>query len=455
MSPAETQEFESSVSDEGLSFGFDLIQNEQGELVVGRVTPAGPAWNSNEINQGDVLLELRTPDGKSIDFELADLDDASEILNAAEIKEAELRIRKSDGQVKKVSLSKQRVEQAENVIQSFVLDGERKVGYFSLPGFYTQWENTEALGCANDMAAELLKLRKEKIDGLIIDLRFNGGGSLDEALELAGIFIDAGPLSVLKEKSKPPLTLKDENRGTIYDGPLIIMVNGFSASASELIAATLQDYNRAIVVGAPTYGKATGQIILPLANPSQLEKADGKNGFVKMTIERIYRITGKSYQQRGVRPDILLPDFTNSIPEKERYLAHSLPPDSISKKTYYTPGVALPIQHLRLSSEKRVKESALFAPINKVVQKIMEPVALSLVDFERQKKELSGLLTLVDEARPQQKFTVRPALFDSTLLTLDTDRSSRSKKVGEEIAQSVYINEAYRILCDYLTTLEK
>ena len=148
------------------------------------------------------------------------------------------------------------------------------MGYISLPAFYTDWQNNDKAGngCADDVAKEIVKLKKENIEGLILDLRYNGGGSMQEAVDLSGIFIDAGPVAQIKSRDAKVYTMKDVNRGsTIYDGPLILMVNGYSASASEMVAGTLQDYNRAVIVGSPTYGKATAQVVLPMDTTINLD----------------------------------------------------------------------------------------------------------------------------------------------------------------------------------------
>jgi carboxyl-terminal processing protease len=151
-------------------------------------------------------------------------------------------------------------------VKSFIIKGTKSIGYISLPAFYEDWENRKigANGCANDEAKKVLKLKKENINGLVIDVRYNGGGPLNEAIDLAGIFIDAGQVGLIKDKTSKLCTLKDVNRGTIYDGQLAILVNGYSASASEVLANTLQDYNRVLIVGALTYGKAAAQVVLPM-----------------------------------------------------------------------------------------------------------------------------------------------------------------------------------------------
>src|SRR5688572_21233923 len=175
-----------------------------------------------------------------------------------------MKFKKTDATIKTVFLRKEKIENEENIVRGFVLKGEKKIGYILLPGFYTEWENESGSSCANDVAKEIVKLKRENIEGLILDVRFNGGGSMGEAMELTGIFIDEGPLAGTKYRDGKVAFMKDPNRGQIYTGPMVLMVNGQSASASEMLAAALQDYNRAVIVGSNTFGKATMQQMMPL-----------------------------------------------------------------------------------------------------------------------------------------------------------------------------------------------
>jgi carboxyl-terminal processing protease len=255
-----------------------------------------------------------------------------------------------------------------------------------LPAFYEDWENDKGInGCANDVAKEIVKLKKENIDGLILDVRFNSGGSMQEAIELAGIFIDAGPVAQYKTRKKEIITLKDLNKGTIYDGPLMVLVNGFSASASEMVAATLQDYNRAVITGATTYGKSTTQVILPLDTTvtpkSDLSKSKAYT-YIKITIAEIYRVTGKPLQSNGITPDIIIPDI---ISQKEMDNAFALTTENIAPNKYYQPLKEASYKNLNTAAKKEIASSIYFKELqqyaeieNKLKQK--KDVSLQLYD---------------------------------------------------------------------------
>jgi carboxyl-terminal processing protease len=277
----------------------------------------------------------------------------------------EIELHGPGGQQTKALLKKEKMSDDDNIVKSYILQGdERKIGYIYLPGFYTDWNGTEGSKSANDVAAAILKLKKENIEGIILDVRFNGGGSLQEAVAMAGIFIDAGPIGLLKNKGGDIVTMKDMNRGTIYNGPLVLMVNALSASASEFLAAALKDYHRAIIVGSRTCGKATAQLIHPLDPKNTSSKFNGVTkspfGYTAITIQKIYRINGKAVQRKGVVPDIQLPDLLNVLPVREQDMEHTLPSDSVQKKTYYDPLPFLPLKMVRAKSDERVAASEAF-----------------------------------------------------------------------------------------------
>ncbi|HEY5917270.1 MAG TPA: S41 family peptidase, partial [Chryseolinea sp.] len=231
------QGFISSLSTEGFLFGFTIEENENGEVIISHLMPGGPAWNSGEIHKGDVLQALRWEGKELQDLWGIDREEVNDMLDEPDLFKAELTLKKVDGTVKTVHLRKEKVAAEENAVKSFVLDGQRKIGFISLPDFYSNWGDVDGAKCASDVAREIVKLKRENIEGLILDVRFNGGGSMAEATAMAGIFIDAGPVGVMKNKDSEAFTLKDANRGTIYDGPLVLMVNSLSASASEFLAA--------------------------------------------------------------------------------------------------------------------------------------------------------------------------------------------------------------------------
>ncbi|HMV07974.1 MAG TPA: S41 family peptidase [Cyclobacteriaceae bacterium] len=436
MSESENEDFNEQLSDENLSFGFSVTENETGSFVVTDLIPGGPAWNSNAVREGDILLSVLLPDNRELhtmDFELDDFMDA---IMSSSITKATFTFRHTDGQLTKIELAKEKVRSLDNTVSGYVLKGTKKIGYIPLPSFYFD-RGKESGGAAGDVAKAIIKLNKENIEGLILDLRSNGGGSIEEAIELAGIFIDFGPVIMYKNSDQTISILKDMNRGTIYNGPLIIMVNGFSASASELLASSLQDHKRALIVGGRTYGKGTGQHVVPLPGST--------TEFAKITSVKIYRINGKTYQHRGIIPDIILPDITQSLGEREENYPYALSSDSIAKKAYYTPLAMKTFTPLAEKSMKRVEQSVAFNGVRKLQVNLLQAVPLTSTGFYDYMKRPDAT-----EAGNDSLLTVTNTAFDNSLLAVDAFRQALNEKSVKEIRQSFYIQEAYSIMVDYI-----
>ncbi|WP_176955905.1 carboxy terminal-processing peptidase [Catalinimonas alkaloidigena] len=452
FSGADKEGFEASLSREAYTFGFEVEEGPNGEIQVAQLMPGGPAWKSNELHKGDVVLEVQL--GKDVvDPVCLTAEALNQQMQSTLADRLDITVRNAGGQLTHVKLIKIKLEVEESVIKSFVLHGPQKIGYISLPDFYTEFDSPTQLGCANDVAKAILKLKKEQITGLILDLRFNGGGSLQEAQALAGIFIDVGPLSILQDRDQKPYLLKDVNRGTIYDGPLLVLVNRFSASASELLAAALQDYNRALIVGQTTYGKASAQTILPLPDVPHAPM-----GFVKVTIDQLYRITGNSHQQRGVAPDVVLPDLYSYLPMSEKDEAHALSFGHVDKKVYYQPGAALPRETLRERSHKRVEHDTVFTRADEAGQLLARrfsqetAIPLELSHFQKAEAHAQQLINQLETCgrRPTTLFEVEADRYEQELLQMDTHRQELNQAVVDDLRHDAYLTEAYQVLLDFI-----
>jgi carboxyl-terminal processing protease len=303
---------------------------------------------------GDRILTLQWEKQDPVDVSDATPEEISRIVASDNQSKLSITLQKSDGSTRKVILQKAKAVVDDDLgrVKSFLLKGSKTIGFISLPAFYSDWESgrPDGYGCSDDVAKEIVKLKKEGLDALILDIRYNGGGSVGEAVSLAGIFIDSGPVALMQDKDKRILTLKDMNRGTIYDGPLLVMVNGLSASASEMLAGALQDYHRALIVGSPTYGKATAQIVLPLdstASPDHIWESSKRGPYLKITINRIFRVNGTTAQEQGVRPDIVVRDLSEADPEREKNADFVIKASKIEPNRYYKSYPPLPVTDLR------------------------------------------------------------------------------------------------------------
>ena len=349
LSKTEKENFEGSLGKMGFDFGFLLEENESGQVVVEKLVPGTQAFKCGLINRGDKLLAIQWAKNNPIEMSEASLDEVHRALAANNDQEVKFSFKKPDGTTRQVSLSREvkqeKEDDDEDWVSSYLLQGPKKVGYIKLPSFYEDWENEVNInGCANDVAKEIMKLKKENIQALVLDLRDNSGGSANEAVELAGIFLDAGPVVMIKMRDEKPATIKDLNRGTLYDGPLVVMVNEYSASASEMFAACMQDYNRALIVGSTTYGKGTGQVLLPLDTTiSEEDFLAGKktaSSFIKVTLSEFFRVNGSATQFKGVEPDVAIPTAATEV-SREQDEKTALRFSTIEANKYYRPLPAL------------------------------------------------------------------------------------------------------------------
>ncbi|MAP55994.1 S41 family peptidase [Altibacter sp.] len=446
--------FESALSKNSLSFGFMTSKNDSGEIVIEYITPGSSAHRHEDFEEGDIIKALKS--GKDT-MELVCV--SNEDIQAFTQDEAhhtiEFRLKKQDGSIKTVTLSKAAIKVEENTVLGYVLGTDTKIGYINIPSFYTDFESWDGLGLANDLAKELYKLEQENIAALIIDLRFNGGGSMKEATDLSGMFVDRGPLSIIKYKDGETSTLKDAKRGMLFTKPLLLLVNGFSASASEFFAGAMQDYNRAIIVGTPTYGKSSAQTILPLSNEKSL-------GYCKITVDQFYRVTGKSLQSEGVIPDIQLPDMYDRIPNGEKHLKFALDIDSVPVSLKHTALEPLALGQIKERSAKRITASTGFQNIRKfnelLVNNYIQKNTTYSLTLENVYNDYTGSLNLwKDYANELENYTASMLVSNTTatneLLAYSSEEKEANTLILKEITSDLQIEEAYIILSEYLLAI--
>ncbi len=457
--PAEEKEaFDEGMGQKPMRFGLGLNENESGEVTIDHLQPGSSAYKSGVMNTGDKIITMQEPGKQPVNVSGFNLFQTDSLINESTADKLIVTIKKPDGTTKQVTLYKERFateEDEEDLVLSYILKGEKNIGYISIPDFYVDWENTETgiNGCANDVAKEILKLKKEQIDGLIIDIRYNGGGSVQEAIELSGIFIDGGPVAQLKAKEPKPYTLKDVNSGSIFDGPLLIMVNGYSASASELFSGALQDYNRAVVAGTPTYGKATGQIIFPLDTTVTLETLEQKKAdvYVKLTTSVLYRLTGQTAQQHGVVPDVLLPDLLQTVGEKEKDEQFSFTLSPIEKNKYYKPAAPIANEVLRRMAGNVTDTAVYFKKLkeyNQWIKTVLEQkeFSLKLDDVLKVKKEQQAYLDFFENWQQTNPFTVTNHSLQKERLRASEWLAEMDNETKEAVAQDPYIHLCYLLL---------
>lgn len=465
ISGNEYRYFQESLSTLAYTFGIVIEETVGGNIRIEQVVPGGAAWQTGRIHAGDILVEIRNNKSQIYTFVGVGIDHASALLDEIPVEVVNFTIRKSDGTTISVPLKKQKSENESNIVSSFILQQHNKrVGYISLPGFYTTESSEEGSECANDVAKEIIKLKRDGIEGLVLDLRFNGGGSLKEAIALAGIFIHEGPILMTQMRDRIT-TLKDFNRGTVYDGPLLVLVNHQSASASEVVAAALQDYNRAIIVGSTTFGKSTGQRILPLdplpANPQAAAKAiaEGKISFVKITQSKLLRVTGLTHQAIGVIPDLLLPDLFDGLNLGEQALQGSLKVTPVEQRLPIVQYPQLPVTKLETLSKSRISGNKRFQQIIMFNQWLIRKVkqtstSLNINEFNRLMDQEQQLF-VKGQNYTKNTFTITTKSFDRNRETMDEFYKLSNENFMRKLETDVALEEAFFILCDYINLLNK
>lgn len=461
----QNNEFKSALSATKESFGFYLDEDQDGNMIISGMEPGGSAWLSNQINEGDYFISVKIGNSKIANDEKKLEEILDKILNTTE-KEIIVTVKKQNGQVRSVKLVKQKTVSDENNIKGYVLvkDG-KKLGYISLPSFYTDMENTQLPGCANDVAKEILKLEKDSISGLIIDLRGNGGGSMLEAMNLAGIFVDEGPLFIYKEKGRKPFLSKDINRGSIYKSPILVMINETSASASELFSNIVKDYNLGVVVGETSYGKGTAQSLMPLdTNLLRNKKAAEYNkDFIKMTNGKFYRLNCSTHQGVGVQPDVFLPKYPSYATYKENKEKFFIQPDTVVKKVVYTPNPPIDFAELRAKSEKRISASQDFKRFKQSADSLTtflnspQKVLIKFTDYKKHKQETERMFTSFENASTLSSPGIKCLnnTFDEKLNTYNEQVARFNEEVIKSIEKDIFINESFYILLDLVNPKTK
>lgn len=445
------QNFQAELNTEGYYFGIALEENEKGETYISHIAPGSAAWKSGVLNKGDIPVQLKWEGSAAVELAGLEAAEISALLDQHTKEKMELVVRKVNGQQQTVVLQKQKAQNTDNMVKSYVLSGKQNIGYITLPSFYTEWEDRTGSRCAADVGKEILKLKKDSIAGLVLDLRFNGGGSVMEAVEMAGIFIDEGIVCQVRTKEAKIEALKDVARGVMYNGPLVILVNGQSASASELLAAALQDYHRAIIVGSPTYGKATGQEMVPLQDAAYA--GAGGAGFLKITDIKIYRPTGKTAQRTGVQPDIILPDMYSSA-EKEKDEPFALVSDTVAAYKYFKPLPALPVAGLQQQSAARIAGSAKFKEIKAAElamagRRMAGAVSLKWDDAEKAVKARAAFIGDNTSTQPGTFFSVRNNTADQNYAGARDDAELNSFWF-RRLLSDAQLEEAFQILSDFI-----
>ena len=409
--PVERRSFNELMSGHFYGIGASLDEDDAGNVKVASLLPGSPAWKSGNVQVGDVILKVAQGNDSAQDLGGYSREDAVKIIRGGKGTVVKLTLKKVDGSIKVVSLIRDEILVEDTFARSAIInDGARKLGYIYLPVFYADFDHRDGARCSVDVAREVAKLKEEKVDGIIIDLRGNGGGSLMDVVNMVGLFIKTGPVVQVRGRGDAqPSIMKDNEQGVLYTGPLAVMVNMGSASASEIFAAAIQDYHRGLIIGSDTYGKGTVQREIeldPRITGNWPKDSVADLGSIKLTLQKFYRISGGSTQLKGVTPDVVIPDQTEYLKDRERDNPDALKWDEISKADYeaWRPGYDPAL--VRKESEDRVDHNPSFQAISNDARWLADQddkkYPLEIGSFKKEKEQLQKVYQELDKAQRLQ-----------------------------------------------------
>jgi carboxyl-terminal processing protease len=334
FSPDDKEKYDTAITGKYEGIGARLLKKTEG-IEVSELMSGGPAWRGKLLEQGDIILKVGQGNDEPIDITGMKINDVIKKIKGPKGTVVKLTVKRIDGSIKVIPITRDEVETEETFAKSTVVNKDGKLfGVIYLPGFYIDFENRENRNCFKDVAQEIERLKALQVQGIVMDLRNNGGGSLETVVKMTGLFIEKGPIVQVKNATGNITTLPDVDPKVQWTGPLVVMINQNSASASEIFAAAIQDYNRGIVIGSKqSYGKGTVQNVFDL-NKFVRTTDQGDLGALKTTTQKFYRINGGSTQLEGVKSDIVLPDRFAFIETGERDEKSALPYDKIPAANY-------------------------------------------------------------------------------------------------------------------------
>ncbi len=437
------------------------LQEKDGYIKVTSIVTGSPCWKQGQLKVGDLIMKAAQGDKEPVDLAGMQVDDAVKLIRGPKGTEVRLTVKKPDGSIVVIPLIRDIIILDETFAQSAIIDQQKKIGYIRLPGFYADFtkDRSGTHAASDDVKKELEKLKAEKVSGVILDLRDNGGGSLYEVIKMVGLFIPQGPVVQVKSRAQGVSVYDDKDNGSVvYDGPLVVLINENSASASEILAAAIQDYKRGVIVGssASTFGKGSVQNFYDFDDYSSPEvTADMKPlGSLKVTIQKFYRINGGSTQLKGVIPDVVLPGFYKYDEQGEKDLDYPMEWDQIPAAPYTIWKDAPDYTKIKSNSDARVAKNDEFTLINEKAEQ-----------FKKEKDNTVESLYLPDYQASQDALTEENKKFkplenpipglnalmldvDKQAMQSDTAKMARKTDFLNKLKKDPYVNEAAFILKD-------
>lgn len=453
FSPVDKEDFDAQFKGQIIGIGA-IIQEKKGNLFLGELTIGAPAWKSKQLTAGDKILKVKsTPDAETVNVSGMLVEEAVRLIRGKEGTKVTLTIEKKDKSIKEVTLIREKVTIEDTFARSIVVNAPngKKYGVINLPSFNADFEDKNGRNASDDIKAELLKLKKQNIQGVILDLRNNGGGSLTEVGDIMGLFMNGGSFVQVKDGQGKINTLKSKTNDPIWTGHLVIMQNEFSASASEILAGQMQDYGRAVVLGSPqSFGKGTVQTFIDL---NRFLSSSDDFGSLKLTIQKFYRVTGESTQRKGVKTDIEMKDFFSYAEIGERYDDYALAWDKIAPTPFQRVNL-VNVPTLKNLSESRIlknKNYQLLIESSKWKEALdkQESITLNQAKFDELMKNRKAQIEKF-KVLTQYKNGLRFSLFPEEIERQKKDEVFKKKTENwvKNLQRDIYLEEAVNIISD-------
>ncbi len=459
FAPPDRDRFDQQMSGKLEGIGARL-QKKNDFIKVVEVISGGPVWRGEYLDVGDILLKVKQEDEEApVSIVGMRIDDAVKLIKGPKGTKVTLTVKRVDGTIEDVTITRDVVELEETYAKSTLIQkGDKTYGLIYLPQFYFDMNDYKQRNAASDVKNEINRLKKQGIDGLIIDVRNNGGGSLRTAVDLSGLFIKNGPIVQVASADDKKEVLKDTDNDIVWDGPLVVLVNELSASASEIFAAAMQDYKRAVVIGSKqTYGKGTVQNIVDLNR--WLRKNDmGDMGALKLTTQKFYRVNGGATQLEGVKSDVVIPDKYSYIDIGERDYENPLPYDKITPADYEIWQGYTDLEKAIQQSKNRIATNNYIKLLDEEAKWIKKKQDDNVVDLnidtykkelERRKEELKKFDTL-DTFDNHLSYKSLP--YEIDLMKQDTTLKEKRKRWHKNLTKDIYVDEAVKVLEDLKST---
>ena len=457
FAPEEKERFDVSISGKLEGIGARL-QKKNDFTEISELISGGPAWRGKQLEAGDLVMKVAQGNGLAVDVVGMRLDDVVKKIKGPKGTEVRLTVKKVDGTIKVISIIRDVVEIEETYAKSSVVTKNGlKYGVIYLPKFYIDFENKDGRDAGKDIALEVERLKMAKVDGIVLDVRDDGGGSLSTVVDIAGLFIEQGPIVQIKSAGRKKEVLYDRDKKIEWDGPLVIMVNSFSASASEILAAAIQDYKRGIIIGSKqTYGKGTVQNVIDL-NQFVRSSDVGDLGALKTTTQKFYRINGGSTQLEGVSSDVVMPDRYAYLKMGERDVDHAMPWDKIDAAVYTVWDKTANFNKAILNSKQRIAHNEQFKLIEDNAKWIDSRSEESTYSLNKDKfkiaqnaiEEKAKKYKPISQYKNSLKFSSLP--YEIVETSKDSILKEKRDRWHEGLSKDIYVEEALNVLDDLQT----